>query len=54
MLLFFPMLFWLKWLSNLEPNQVIFKRRELLLFYTGKIKKKWILILYEIIEYNED
>jgi hypothetical protein len=41
---FFPMLSWLKWSSNLEPNQVILKGEEVVAFIRMKIRKKWISI----------
>lgn len=40
--------------SNLEPNQAIFKGEEVLAFYTQDTQEEVDFDTYEIIEYNED
>jgi hypothetical protein len=40
--------------SNLEPNQVIFKGEEVVAFYTDENQEEVDFDSYEIIEFNED
>ncbi|MGL2994708.1 GlmU family protein [Flavobacterium sp. TSSA_36] len=40
--------------SNLEPNQAIFKRDEIIAFYTSENQEEVDFDTYEIIEYNDD
>lgn len=40
--------------SNLEPNQAIFKKDEIIAFYTSENQEEVDFDTYEIIEYNDD
>jgi hypothetical protein len=40
--------------SNLEPNQVIFRGEEVVAFYTDENQEEVDFDSYEIIEFNED
>lgn len=51
---FFPNAILAELVSNLEPNQAIFKKDEIIAFYTSENQEEVDFDTYEIIEYNDD
>jgi UDP-N-acetylglucosamine diphosphorylase/glucosamine-1-phosphate N-acetyltransferase len=51
---FLPNVILAELVSNLEPNQAIFKKDEIIAFYTSENQEEVDFDTYEIIEYNDD
>ena len=51
---FLPNAILVELVSNLEPNQAIFKKDEIIAFYTSENQEEVDFDTYEIIEYNDD